>query len=336
MKKRAIKRALGLFLSAMLVWAGAVPALAAMEDIDGHWAQAAITFCLENNYMQGLDSTTFQPQGPVVRAQVVQVLYNMSGRPDVSALPDPFEDAQNHWAADAIKWAKSTGVVQGVSDTAFAPGDQVTRAQVTTMFQRYAAQDPSNTHNDFDLDLSVLDRYPDKGQIAPWYQEGVAWAVQYGFMQGSGGRLDPAGNLTRAQMAQFIQNYFQPIQAPDPAPSDKYPTVEALLQDPEIQAALEEALAQMGADGTLDIRLWGDADTLYYDFSFPQGAITDANVAAVRTQLQKQMQAENFAQVFRGIAQVLGEVTEAQQPRVSVSYYTYEGALIASQTYQAS
>ena len=64
MKKRAIKRALGLFLSAMLVWAGAVPALAAMEDIDGHWAQAAITFCLENNYMQGLPATGPRSPGP--------------------------------------------------------------------------------------------------------------------------------------------------------------------------------------------------------------------------------------------------------------------------------
>lgn len=334
MKKSAGKKALALLAVAVLLWAGAAPAFAAMDDIGGHWAQEAINFCLDNQYMRGVGGTAFQPEGYVNRAQVVQVLYNMAGEPDTSGLDNPFEDSQGHWAADAIKWAKSTDVVKGMSDTAFAPGDGVTRAQVTTMFMRYAAQDKSNTHNGFTPDSSVLDRYPDKGQIAPWYQDGVTWAVQYGFMQGSGGRLDPVGTLTRAQLAQFIKNYFQPIEAP--APSDKYPTVEALLQDPEVQAALEEALAQMDEDGTLDIRLHGDADTLYYDFTFPQGTVTTENLAAVKAQLQKQMQASSFTQTFVGVAQMLTEVTEAQSPKVTVSYYAYEGALVATATYPAS
>ena len=217
--KRTYKLLSMLLAVAMLFSAISIPASAAPNDVQGHWGKDAINYCLDRGYMKGVGNNMFQPNGSVTRAQVVQVLYNMSGSPNTASLPNPFTDSQNHWAKNAIKWAKSTGVVKGVSTTAFAPDQQVTRDQVTTMFMRYAEQDMSNTNNDFILDSTVLNRFSDRDKVASWYLKGVTWAVQYGFMQGSGGKLNPTGVLTRAQLAQFIKNYYEPLGGTKPTPA---------------------------------------------------------------------------------------------------------------------
>lgn len=331
--KKGLKKLLGAVLAAILLCGAALPASAAMTDIGGHWAAPAIQYCLDNGYMNGMSATSFQPNAPVDRAMVVQVLYNISGKPDVSGLTNPFDDSRTHWAGDAIKWGSSTGVVQGLSSTKFGPTDKVTRAQAATMFMRYANQDSSNIHNDFTVDTSVLSLYPDRGQIASWYEEGVAWAVQYGFMQGSGGRLDPAGSLTRAQLAQFIKNYFEPLEGVQPpAPSDKFPTVADFLADPAINAELREMIDSL-EDVKIDLR--GDEDTLYYDFYFLQGQLDGVDLEQLAASLENKLSEESFAQVFVGIAQAITEVVDVDNPKVVLSYYTYEGSLIFGMEYSA-
>lgn len=216
---KKMKRLLSLVLSlSLLLGAIYIPASAAkaMTDVGDHWGRPAITWVLERGYMNGVGGGKFDPNGTVKRAQVAMVLYNLAGRPDVSGQENPFTDSRNHWAKDAITWAAGKKIIKGVSSTRFAPEQRVTRAQAATMFQRYAEQDTGNAHNDFTLDSRYLDKYPDKSKIEEWYVDGVNWAVQYGFMQGSSGKLNPAGNLTRAQLAQLIRNYFEPLDVTPP------------------------------------------------------------------------------------------------------------------------
>lgn len=327
-----MRKFLSVFLSAFLLCACALPTRAAMADVGGHWGAPAIQYCLDGGYMQGKGQNLFDPDGTVSRAQVVQVLYNMGGQPDSSGDGMPFADAQNHWAHDAIQWAWATGVVQGVSDTSFAPEQTVTREQVTTMFMRYAEQDASNPHNDFTIATSVLTLYPDGSQVASWFKEGVSWAVQYGFMQGSGGRLSPGGTLTRAQLAQFIMNYFEPLEGVQPpAPDDRYPTVAAFLADPLVKEQLDRILGSL--DSSLDVQIYGDEDTLYYVYTFEQGAIP--NPEGVSIVLKRQMAEEGFASTHVGIAQAMTAAIAVDNPKVAVAYYTYEGYELAWAEYSA-
>ena len=72
-----------------------------------------------------------------------------------------------------------------------------------------------------------MSKYSDRNKISAWAKENISWAVNYGLMSGtSETTLDPQGTCIRAQLAQFIKNYFKddseitPTPTPTPEPED--------------------------------------------------------------------------------------------------------------------
>ena len=107
-------------------------------DLDPNgWAYPSIEYCVRHGLMSGMSDTIFSPNTVTTRAQLVQVLYNFEGKPDVSDVAVPFTDAASGWYRDAVAWAYKTGVVDGMSPTTFAPNNTVTREQVAVILMRY-------------------------------------------------------------------------------------------------------------------------------------------------------------------------------------------------------
>ena len=194
-----------------------VRAAALPDDISGHWAEETIIWNIEHDYMSGTGNNKFSPNRTVTRAQIVQVLYNMNDRPNTE-VDHPFIDARGHWAENAIKWAYEHGIVAGKSSTSFDPNGPITKEQAVTIFHRYAYKNLSNPKPDVTIDLTYLDRHTDNDSISTWARNSMAWGLQYGLIQGSGGKLDPRKPLTRAHLAQMIRNYFEPIRTPAETP----------------------------------------------------------------------------------------------------------------------
>jgi len=116
--------------------------------------------------MTGITPTTFEPDDPITRAQVVRLLYNEEGAPDVSAYgPHPFTDVPA-WVADAVTWAYGEGLVTGITPTTFEPNDPITRAQVTRMKYRFADSP----------DTSGIDPHPFT-DVPAWVADAVTWAA---------------------------------------------------------------------------------------------------------------------------------------------------------------
>ena len=81
-------------------------------DLDPNgWAYPSIEYCVRHGLMSGMSDTIFSPNTVTTRAQLVQVLYNFEGKPDVSDVAVPFTDAASGWYRDAVAWAYKTGVV---------------------------------------------------------------------------------------------------------------------------------------------------------------------------------------------------------------------------------
>ena len=60
----------------------------------------------------------------------------MEGEPVVNYFM-PFADVDGGaWYAEAVRWASSEGIVEGVSDTEFAPNEAVTREQFAAILYR--------------------------------------------------------------------------------------------------------------------------------------------------------------------------------------------------------
>ena len=171
------------------------------------WYHKAVDYALENGIMSGMGGNTFQPNGNLSRAMMVQILYNMEGKPAVVG-QSTFEDVTaGAWYHDAIVWANANGIVNGLSHTAFGPNGNITREQMIAILYRYAQYKG--------LDISArttVTAYADDEKISAWAKENVAWGVAVGLISGTGNnKLDPNGNATRAQIAQVMMNFCEAV-----------------------------------------------------------------------------------------------------------------------------
>ena len=183
---------------------GGVHKCAAFTDI-AMWAHDSICFVAENDIMNGMSATTFEPNLEASRAMMVTVLYRMAGEPDVSGLDNPFADvAAGAWYADAVVWAASTGITLGKSATEFAPEDDVTRAEMAVFLMRYAALKEQDV-----TQRAALTDFTDAASVPAWAVEAMQWAVAEGLVNGMGdGTIKPNGCATRAQIATILQRYL--------------------------------------------------------------------------------------------------------------------------------
>lgn len=102
------------------------------------WAYNAIVWAYNTGVTKGTSATTFAPGVAISRQEIVTMLYRYAGSPAVSGSPI-FGDSSviSSWARDAVKWAKSFGVVNGYPNGNFGPVDATTRGQMAAMIHRY-------------------------------------------------------------------------------------------------------------------------------------------------------------------------------------------------------
>lgn len=95
----------------------------------------AVAWAVEQGITTGTSPQTFSPDEPVTRGQAVTFLYRYAGTPAASG--GSFEDvADGAYYADAVRWAVSEGLTNGVTPTRFVPNDNCTRAHVVTFLYR--------------------------------------------------------------------------------------------------------------------------------------------------------------------------------------------------------
>lgn len=174
-----------------------------IDNVGASWYHDSVEFCSNAGLMKGVGGGKFAPQTVTTRAMLVQVLYNLSGE---KCAAHGFADVPaNAWYADAVNWAAANGIVNGVSDTRFAPDDPVTREQMVTILRRYAlhfgAQDGA---------ADALDAFADAGSASDYALDALRWAVTVGLVNGtSATQLSPQGSATRAQIATILMRFVR-------------------------------------------------------------------------------------------------------------------------------
>jgi len=178
-----------------------------VDVAEGDWFYDAVVYAYQNELMDGVGGNRFAPNSETTRAQLVTILYRLEGQPAVSG-DLPFTDVEaGIWYTDAILWAAQNNIVNGVNDTEFAPGDDLTRQQLVTILYRYAEA------KGYDVSASAdLSGYPDAGQVQDYAQPAMAWAVAENIIQGmEDGTLKPAGNASRAQIATILMRFCEDV-----------------------------------------------------------------------------------------------------------------------------
>ena len=174
---------------------------------EGDWFYDAVRYAYETGLMDGVGDSLFAPNSETTRAQLVTILYRLEGEPEVSGTSGFTDVEAGTWYTDAVAWAAANGIVNGTTDTTFAPGEDITREQLVTVLYRYAES------KGYDVSASAdLSGYPDAGQVQDYAQPAMAWAVAEGIVEGVDGTLNPAGNATRAQIATILMRFCEGIQ----------------------------------------------------------------------------------------------------------------------------
>ena len=102
---------------------------------DAYYAKA-VAWAVENGVAKGVSETAFAPNASCTRAQIVTFLWRAQQSP-ASVGENPFADVSAAaYYYNAVLWAVENDVAKGVSETAFAPNDNCTRAQIVTMIYR--------------------------------------------------------------------------------------------------------------------------------------------------------------------------------------------------------
>ena len=175
-------------------------------DVAGTWSEEYVKRMTELELMEGRSAGAFAPNENMTRAELVLALYRLAGSPSVSG-KNPFDDVAGDAAyRDAVIWANEKGIASGRSQGVFDPNGDVQRQEIAKILNAFAADavGRKSLHNRID----VLSGYADTAQVSDWARESVNWAVASEFITGSGGRLNPRGAATRAQMAAILCRYM--------------------------------------------------------------------------------------------------------------------------------
>ena len=182
---------------------------APFTDVDtAKWYHLSVDYVLTHKMMNGVSSRAFAPNANLTRGMLVQILYNLEGKPKGTAAN--FSDVQaDAWYAEAVGWAASSKVVTGYADGTFRPNAAVTREQAAAILYRYAQSKG--------IDVSVGENtnilsYVDVQQASEYAIPALQWAVGAGVLNGkNGGRLAPTGTATRAEIAAIMQRWCENI-----------------------------------------------------------------------------------------------------------------------------
>lgn len=182
---------------------------APFTDVDtAKWYHLSVDYVLTHKMMNGVSSRAFAPNANLTRGMLVQILYNLEGKPKGTAAN--FSDVQaDAWYAKAVGWAASNKVVTGYADGTFRPNAAVTREQAAAILYRYAQSKG--------IDVSVGENtnilsYVDVQQASEYAIPALQWAVGAGVLNGkNGGRLAPTGTATRAEIAAIMQRWCENI-----------------------------------------------------------------------------------------------------------------------------
>lgn len=169
----------------------------------GAWYYDAVSFVYNKGIMNGVTSTTFEPNSTITRGMVVTMLWRMAGEPYVSG--GSFSDvASGRYYSTAVAWAAKNGIVDGYSSTVFGVNDPVTREQFATILYRYAK------YMGYSATGSSLTGYYDANSVSSWARDAMGWAVKNGIITGSGNsRLNPTGTASRAEVAQMFMSFYE-------------------------------------------------------------------------------------------------------------------------------
>lgn len=194
----------------------AVPALAATNDISGHWAEQVLTEWQEKGLLKGYADGSVKPNNSITRAEFITLINNAKGITEEQSIS--FTDVRpNDWFYSAV--ARAAGYTKGYEDNTFRPNQTITRAEAAVMLANVAGLSQNEAGAD-----GFSDAIPTwaKGSVGAV----VAAGLMRGYPDGSFGANIPTTRAEAVSALDRVLNGKTDTKDPEPAEETKQPTEE--------------------------------------------------------------------------------------------------------------
>ena len=147
----------------------------------------------------------------VTRAEAIVALWNMEGSP-ASDYAMKFDDVSAETPyAEAIRWAAAVKIVNGCSESSFAPGDVLTREQLAAILWRYAKSE--------NIDVSIGENtnilsYEDVFTVSDYAIPAFQWTCGSGVLSGNtASTLSPKNAVNESQLEEALFRYSENVKS---------------------------------------------------------------------------------------------------------------------------
>lgn len=173
---------------------------------ESDWYYETVKYVNQTGIINGMTEDTFAPGTTLTRAMLVTILYRVEGSPAVNADSKFGDVKKSDWYGAPVIWAAENGIVNGVSETEFAPNTAITREQIAAIMYRYAGAKGYDTTQGG----MAVKEYEDYDKISSWAKEAMQWAVNAKLINGkTETTVNPADKATRAEAATIVMRFIK-------------------------------------------------------------------------------------------------------------------------------
>ena len=166
------------------------------SDFPADWSTDALTHAVENGLLNGSDGK-INAKGTLTRAQMAAIVNRAFGAEKAADLTRFVDMLQSAWYYNDMGKAVQMGTFVGSGDK-LNPEAPITREQAFAVLARAFALPDGNA--------SSLSKFSDSASVSSWAVGSAAALVEAGYVNGSDGKLNPKGYMTRAEFAQMMDN----------------------------------------------------------------------------------------------------------------------------------
>lgn len=185
-----------IILNALPVYAASVHDFSDMPQ-QNHWARKALEAAVENGLLKG-SVGRLNPQNNLTRAEMAAIInraFGATAQADISSFSDV---SVNSWQYAEMAKAIEMETFYGDNTGKLRPDAPITRQEAFAVLARSLRLSGGSA--------GALDKFSDKNKIAGWAADAIAALAEAGYVNGSGGKLNPTDYITREQFAQIMYN----------------------------------------------------------------------------------------------------------------------------------
>ena len=172
-------------------------------DTQSHRCRQAVEALAARGLIGGRSENAYAPDETMTRAEFAAIVTRALGLPDKQA--SPFADVPSSaWYAGAVATAYDYKLVSGVSATAFAPENTISRQEAAAMISRAARLCGMDTAMDEAAIRDVLAQFDDYRTVVDWARSPMAFCYNANLLDDEALEIEPVKAITRGEIAEML------------------------------------------------------------------------------------------------------------------------------------